>query len=241
LLQPPAVDDGDHVGQRQRLRLVVGDIDEGDAGAPLQHLELGAHALAQLGVEIGQGLVEQQDLGLDHEAARQRHALLLAARQLVGIALLEPGEIDQRERLFDLAPRLGARDLAHLEAEDDVFEHGLVRPYRVVLEHHAHTAGVRRHHLARRREEPSVHHDGAGVGHDIAGDQSQRGRLAAAARAQQGDELVVLDVEVEIGHSRHIGIVRAEMLRQPLDGDARHYATAPSRPPRAAMPPPPIL
>ncbi len=79
LLQPPAVHHGDLVGQRQRLGLVVGDIDEGDAGAALQLLQLDAHALAQLGVEIGQRLVEQQDRRLDHEAARERDALLLAA------------------------------------------------------------------------------------------------------------------------------------------------------------------
>ena len=75
------------VGQRQRLGLVVGDIDEGDAGAALQLLQLDAHVLAQLGVEVGQRLVEQQDSRLDHEAARQRDALLLAAGQLVRIAL----------------------------------------------------------------------------------------------------------------------------------------------------------
>ena len=63
LLQPPAVHHRDLVGERQRLGLIVGDIDEGDAGAALQFLELGAHALAQLGVEIGERLVEQQDRG----------------------------------------------------------------------------------------------------------------------------------------------------------------------------------
>ena len=59
LLQPPAAHHRDVVGQRERLGLVVGDVDEGDAGAALQLLELGAHALAQLGVEVGQRLVEQ--------------------------------------------------------------------------------------------------------------------------------------------------------------------------------------
>ena len=90
LLQPPAVDHGDLVGQRQRLGLVVGDVDEGDAGAALQLLELDAHVLAQLGVEIGQRLVEQQDFRLDHQAAGQRDALLLAAGELVGIAASRP-------------------------------------------------------------------------------------------------------------------------------------------------------
>ncbi len=103
LLQAAAIHHRDLVGQRQRLGLVVGDIDEGDAGAALQLLELDAHALAQLGVEIGQRLVEQQDVGLDHQRARQRDALLLAAGQFVRIAALEPGQVDQRQRLLDLA------------------------------------------------------------------------------------------------------------------------------------------
>ena len=63
LLQPAAVDHGDLVGQRQRLGLVVGDVDEGDAGAALQVLQLAAHLLAELGVEVGQRLVEQEDSG----------------------------------------------------------------------------------------------------------------------------------------------------------------------------------
>src|SRR4051794_39298317 len=50
LLQPAAVDHRDLVGQRQRLGLVVGDVDEGDAGAALQALELDAHLLAELGI-----------------------------------------------------------------------------------------------------------------------------------------------------------------------------------------------
>ena len=99
LLQPAAVDHRDLVGQRQRLGLVVGDVDEGDAGAALQALQLDAHLLAELGVEVGQRLVEQQDFRLDHEAAGQRHALLLAAGELVRIALLQPGQIDQRQRV----------------------------------------------------------------------------------------------------------------------------------------------
>ena len=110
LLQPPAAHDRDVIGERERLGLVVGDVDEGDAGAALQLLELGAHALAQLGIEIGQRLVEQQDRRLDHQRARERDALLLAAGELVGIAALEPGEIDQRQRLLDLLLRRGRRN-----------------------------------------------------------------------------------------------------------------------------------
>ena len=74
----------DLVGQRQRLGLVVGDVDGGDAEPLLQALELDPHLLAQLGVEIGQRLVEQQDLRLAHQAAREGEPLLLAAGKLRG-------------------------------------------------------------------------------------------------------------------------------------------------------------
>ena len=48
----------------------------------LQRLQLDAHLLAQLGIERGERLVEQQHVGLEHQRAGQRHALPLAARKL---------------------------------------------------------------------------------------------------------------------------------------------------------------
>ena len=52
----------DAVRHGQRLFLVVGDEDEGDAGLVLQPLQLDLHLLAQLEVERRQRLVEQQHL-----------------------------------------------------------------------------------------------------------------------------------------------------------------------------------
>ena len=84
----------------QGLGLVMGDVDGGDADLALQALELDAHLLAQLGVEVGQGLVqEQQARGLD-DGAGQGDALLLAARQAGGRARLEAGQVDGPQRLI---------------------------------------------------------------------------------------------------------------------------------------------
>ena len=68
------------VGHGQRLLLVVGHHHGGQPELALQLADLDPHVLAQLGVEIGQRLVEQQHVGPEHQRARQRHALLLAAR-----------------------------------------------------------------------------------------------------------------------------------------------------------------
>ena len=53
----------------------------------LQALELLAQTLADLRIERGERLVEQQQLGLQHQGAGKRHALLLAARKGCGRAL----------------------------------------------------------------------------------------------------------------------------------------------------------
>ena len=49
----------------------------------LDDLRAGLHA--QFRVEVGQRLVEQEDLRLAHDGAAHRHTLALAARQLLGL------------------------------------------------------------------------------------------------------------------------------------------------------------
>ena len=50
----------------------------------MQLLDLVLHLLAKLLVERAERLVHQHELGLEHERARERDALLLAARELAG-------------------------------------------------------------------------------------------------------------------------------------------------------------
>jgi hypothetical protein len=73
---------GEHrhpVRHRHRLGLIVRHIDHGDADLAMDTLDLDLHLLAQVLVERAEGLVEQQHIGIEHEAARERHPLLLAA------------------------------------------------------------------------------------------------------------------------------------------------------------------
>ena len=79
--------DDDAVGHGHGLDLVVRDVDRGRAQPLVQFLDLGAHGNAQLGIEIGQRLVEQKHLRIAHDRAPHRDALALAARQLPRIAL----------------------------------------------------------------------------------------------------------------------------------------------------------
>ena len=93
LVDPPAVHDRDQVGRGHGLGLVVGDIDGGIAIFVVQSTDFEPHLLAQIGVEVGERLVEQQRLRLDDQRARQRHALLLSAGEFTGIALRQRLEL----------------------------------------------------------------------------------------------------------------------------------------------------
>ena len=79
LRDAPVHEHRDAIGERHRLFLVVRHVDGGDAERALQLLEFEARLEPQLGVEVGQRLVEQEQPRLAHDRARQRHALLLAA------------------------------------------------------------------------------------------------------------------------------------------------------------------
>ena len=109
-LQQPAVLQHRHaVGHDQRFLLVVGDDDEGDADLVLQPLQFELHGAAQLLVERAERLVEQQQARPLDQRAGQRDALLLAAGELLGLAVGERGELRGRQHLVDPRADLGSR------------------------------------------------------------------------------------------------------------------------------------
>ena len=101
LLDDAAVHDRDPVGHRQRLLLVVGDVDERDPDLLLDPLELDLQALAELQVERAERLVEEQDLRQVDDGAGESDALLLAAGELVGLPVRLVPEPDPLELGLD--------------------------------------------------------------------------------------------------------------------------------------------
>ncbi len=202
LLEPAGVHHADPVGDGERLLLVVGDEQRGRADLELDPPDLVAQLGAHLGVERRERLVEQQHRRLDRQRPGQRDALLLATRELAGVALAVLGEADQLELLLrDLAARAAVL-AAQLEAERDVVEHGHVREEAVGLEDHPHVALVGRH----AGQVLAADLDAAGRGLVEAGQDPQGGGLAAAGRPQQGDQLAGREVQgepVERAHRCH--------------------------------------
>ena len=82
LLDQPVAHQHDPVGERHRLDLVVGDVDHRRGDLLVQPLDLAAHLVAELGVEVGERLVEQEDARAAHDGAADGDALALAAGEL---------------------------------------------------------------------------------------------------------------------------------------------------------------
>src|SRR5258708_2274382 len=72
----------DLVGHGHRLDLIVRDVDRGRLQPLVQLLDLGAHLHAELGVKVGQRLIEQEHLGIAHDRAPHRDTLALAPGDL---------------------------------------------------------------------------------------------------------------------------------------------------------------
>ena len=177
--------------------------DGGEPELALQALDLDLHVEPQVAVERGERLVEQQDRRLHGERARQRHALLLAARELARQALTKGAELDHVEHALDALADDGGGLAARLQAIGDVLRHGHVREEGVVLEDDADVALVGRQMVDAGAVDQ---HAAAGLA-DEAGDDAQKSGLAAAGGTEQGHDLARLDGE-----------------RHAVDGDGRAVA-----------------
>ena len=193
LLDEAVAHDDDAVTERHGLRLVVGDVDECgvDAGAELD--DLSAHLVTELGVEVGQRLVHQQDLRIADDGAADGDALALAAGQGLRLAVEVFRDAENFGGLADLLVDLLLRDLLQLQGECHVLVHGHVRVQSIVLEDHGDVAVLRGH---------VVHQTVADVQFAVrdlfqTGDHAERRGLAAAGRADENDELTVRDVQAE--------------------------------------------
>ena len=85
----------DHIANCKRLELVVGDEQGRGASGFQDAAHLVRQALAQVHIEVGKRLVQQQQARLRGQRPRQRHPLLLAAGQFVRVALRQAIQANQ--------------------------------------------------------------------------------------------------------------------------------------------------
>ena len=86
----------------------------------MQLLELDAHLDPQLGVEVGQRLVEQEDLRVAHDRTTERDALALSTRQHAGLAVEMILDVEDIGGVVDPLGDLRLVEFPHLQAEGHV-------------------------------------------------------------------------------------------------------------------------
>src|SRR5690606_8505358 len=154
-------------------------------------------------------LVEQQDLRIVGKRTGDGRALLHAARQLLGPVVLEAAQADLVDIAVDDLPHFLRRNAAFAKPEGDVLANGEPRKQGIGLEHHA-TVG------AGPLDFRAFQRDGAGGRTVEPGDDPQKRRLSAAGRAQNGDEVVLLDRQVG-GLQRLHGLSAVHAGKGPAD------------------------
>ena len=213
LLELALVHDHDPVGEAHGLLLVVGDEDDRDAQVALDLLQLLAHLLADLGVQGGEGLVEKQQGGLQEQGAGNGDTLLLAAGELAGILLFRAAHADQGQAVLHGLVDLGLGDLAQLQAEGQVFINGHVGPEVIALEYHGRGAL-----FGGQVDDGLTVHGDVALGHvQKAADGAQDRSLAAAGGAQEGDDLALVDLQINVPDTVSIVIELGHVLYFKLD------------------------
>ncbi|MCK7519340.1 MAG: hypothetical protein MZV64_17250 [Ignavibacteriales bacterium] len=141
------------------------------------------------------------------QCPRQRHALTFTARQRVRIPFRQRQQPDEVKHLPD-----GGSDFIRLPApqpKGDVFENGQDGKQGVVLEHHPHAALFRRDKNRVGGNDAVVQADKPRIGSFEPRDEAQGGRLAASARTDKGEDLVLTQFKGNIVHGRAFRAVKS--------------------------------
>ncbi len=215
-----------HVDHR-RLQLLV------------QARQLQTHLHAQRGIEVGQRLVEQEDLGVTHDSAANGDTLALAAGQLSRLAFEQRFQLQGAGGCLDLARYFLFVRAGEIQGEGHVLAHRHVRIERVGLENHGQVAFGR----ADIGDVAPVQFDPAAADLLEPGDQAQQGGLAAAGWANKDHEFSITNVQVYafddvVAVEAFLQVVDFQVchVRNPLlfFSAQRRYFTAPNDRPRTS-------
>ena len=169
---------------------------------------------AQAGVKAGEGFVHQDEFRFRGQGAGQGDALLLAAGELVGVAVIVSRQPYQVKgvghgclALRAFAPGAfapgdsGAGGFG--QAEGDIFRYRQVGEQGAVLEYHTHAALFGALVDAVAIDGAPADADAAGVGGVKAGDETQGGGFAATAGAEEAQDFAAPQFQADAGYGGH--------------------------------------
>src|ERR1700758_5475553 len=161
-------------------------------------------------VDAGGRLIEQQQARLVQHAGGEREALLPAARKLARELLGAAGEAESLERLAHRGLAVG--HLIYARHEVEVFADRQILPERETL---GHVADVAPDRGALAQDVVAEAGAAARVGRQQAAQHADRGRLAAAVRPEESEDLARLHLERQVGDH----VLVAEALVEPAHVD----------------------
>jgi hypothetical protein len=173
-------------------------------------------------VERAEGLVHQQDFRAVAQRPGDGDALLHAAGKLGRIGVLEPLQADQRQMLAGDGARLAPSQPGGPKGELDIADRGEPRQQRVALEDDAAVE-------ARPSDRNAVDADRPLVVLLQPRGYGEKRRLAAARGADEGDELVLADIEVEAAERDRLAALAMESLAQAPGNELRRGQRRTSR------------
>ena len=213
------------MAERHRLDLIVGDVDRGHTQALLQSLDLDPHLHPQLGVQVGERLVEQEHLRLTHDGAAHGDALALPAGEQARLAVEQFVQLQDFRCLLHPRGNLRLGHAAYFQAVGHILAHAHVRIERVVLEDHGDVALRRLQSV-----DDAVGNGDLAVGNALQpGDHPQQGGLAATGRPDQHQKLAIDHVDVDA--MQRLEAVRVD-FRHIADGKVGHGYFSVSTSPR---------
>ena len=197
--------DGDAIADAHGFFEIVRDEDRGLLHHRREPHELALQLAPDERVERAERLVHEQDVGLGGDGARQAHALLHAARELVREALAPAREFNHGKRFLGRVASRVARHAADLECHRHVVEHAAVRHQAEVLEDHGDAPVAQRAQLGlrQRHDIAAIDKDAARRGFEQAVDVTQERGLARARQAHEAEDLAALDAEAGVVHADH--------------------------------------
>ena len=177
---------------------------------------------SELGVEVRERFVHEEDRWLADDGPSERDALPLPAGERLGLAIEQLVQAKDLARVRDASFDLVLRRLAQLQPKGEVVIDAHVRIERVALEDHRDVAVL-----------------GGDVVHDPVADQepavadllqsghaAQRCRLATSGRSHQDQELAIVDLEVEVVHGEDVAGIALDHV---VKGHRGHRTMLPPR------------
>ena len=234
----PGIHDVDAIAEAGDHAEVVADPDHRRAALARQALHQVDDLRLDGDVERRRRLVGDQQARIAGERDGDHHALAHAAGELVGVGaepLAGHRYAHGFEQLDRPPSRRGAGELLmavqHLGQLAADGEHRIERAHRILEDHgHACAADLARLRFAQRQEIGAV--EGHRIGGDLAGrlgnqahDRQRRHALAAAAFADQAQDLAFLEVEGDTVDRAHRAAVGGEPGSQVADAEQRHRSS----------------